>query len=316
MTHRVCILPMPGFQLLDMAGPLSVFHVAAELVPGAYETVLASADGAAVRCSAGVLVQTRAWRGLRADTVLVPGGWGARVPRASAGMLAYLRAAHARGRRVASVCTGAFVLAQAGILQGRRVTTHWRHAAELQQRHPELAVEADRIYVQDGRVWTSAGITAGIDLALALVQADHGEAVARATAREMVVYHRRTGGQSQFSALQDPAPASGRMREVLAHVGEHLDEVLDIERLAGVACLSPRQFCRQFKRETGQTPAKAVERVRAEAARELVEEGEAGLDAIARRVGFGDTERMRRAFIRIYGQPPQALRRSAGRALQ
>jgi transcriptional regulator GlxA family with amidase domain len=295
MTHRVCILPVPNFQLLDMAGPLSVFQIAAELVPGAYEVAVASAEGGLVRCSAGVPVLTRPWRGLRADTVLVPGGQGAREPQAAPAMLAYLRAAHARGRRVASVCTGAFVLAQAGILQGRRVTTHWRHAAELQQRHPALAV----------------GITAGIDLALAMVQTDHGEAVARATAREMVVYHRRTGGQSQFSALQDLAPASGRMREVLAHVGQHLDEVLDIERLAGVACLSPRQFCRQFKLETGQTPAKAVERVRAEAARELVEEGEAGMDAIARRVGFGDTERMRRAFIRIYGQPPQALRRGA-----
>lgn len=312
MPHRVVFVMVPQFQVLDMAGPLSVFQTASEHLPAGegYEVVLASPEGGPVFCSAGVEVQTRSWRGLRADTLLVPGGFGARVPRPPEAMLAYLRAAQARGRRVASVCTGAFVLAEAGVLAGRRATTHWRHAAELQQRYPALALEADRIYIEDSGVWTSAGITAGIDLALAMVEADHGAALARATARDMVVYHRRTGGQSQFSALQDLTPASNRMRDVLAHMAEHLDEVLDIERLAAVACLSPRQFCRQFKLETGQTPAKAVERVRAEAARELVEEGASSMEGIARRVGFGDTERMRRAFLRLYGLPPQAMRRA------
>ncbi|MCD0505777.1 GlxA family transcriptional regulator, partial [Bordetella petrii] len=224
---------------------------------------------------------------------------------------AFLHAAQARGARLASVCTGAFVLADAGLLDGRRATTHWRHAAALQRLYPDIKVDSDKIYVRDGAVWTSAGITAGIDLALAMVEEDLGAEAARQAARDMVVYHRRAGGQSQFSALQDLAPHSERMRRVLDYIRQHLTAPLTIDELAAAACLSPRQFIRIFKAETGQTPAKAVERIRAEAARAHVEADNMSIDAVARCTGFADAERMRGAFVRRYGQPPQALRRAA-----
>jgi transcriptional regulator GlxA family with amidase domain len=228
-------------------------------------------------------MQTRPWRDSRAGTLMVPGGWGARQPGAATpALVQHLRAALAARRRVASVCTGAFLLAEAGLLDGRRATTHWRQATRLQRDYPGVTVDADL-----------------------------GADVAGAVAREMVVYHRRTGGQSQFSAVQDLAPQSERMRAVLAHIGENLTADLDIERLAGVACVSPRQFMRAFKAETGQTPAKAVERIRAEVARAHIEGGDTSIEAVARLTGFEDTERMRRAFVRVYGQPPQALRRAA-----
>ncbi|MFJ1302280.1 GlxA family transcriptional regulator [Pseudomonadota bacterium AL_CKDN230030165-1A_HGKHYDSX7] len=316
MKHIIALLLVPDFQLLDMAGPASVFETAGELAResgsgGGYRVELVSEAGGLVRSSGGIAVATRPWREVRAHTLLVPGGTGARVNPASPALCQEISRAHARGVRLASVCTGAYVLAAAGVLAGRRVTTHWRHAAALQRRYPQLLVEADRIYLHDGGIWTSAGITAGIDLALAMVESDLGEAIARQAARDMVVYHRRSGGQSQFSALQDLTPGAGRMREVMHYIGEHLTQALTIEQLAEVACISPRQFCRAFKAETGQTPAKAVERIRTQAARAQVEDSDAPIEAIARRVGFVDAERMRRAFVRVYGQPPQALRRAA-----
>lgn len=316
MTRFVSFLLVPEFQLFDMAGPLSVFQVAAEIGRGrrgpAYEIAVFSERGGRVACSAGLEMQTRSWRDSQAGTVIVPGGQGARKPGAATpALVQYLRAALAAKRRVASVCTGAFLLAEAGLLDGRRATTHWRQAALLQRNYPAITVDADRIFVRDGHVWSSAGIAAGIDLALALVEADLGADIAGAVAREMVVYHRRTGGQSQFSALQDLAPQSERMRAVLAHIGENLTADLDIDRLAEVACVSPRQFMRTFKAETGQTPAKAVERIRAEVARTHIEGGDSSIEAVARLTGFEDPERMRRAFVRVYGQPPQALRRMA-----
>lgn len=316
MTRSVSFLLVPEFQLFDMAGPLSVFQVAAEIGRSrrgpAYEIAVLSERGGRVACSAGLEMQTRSWRDSQAGTVIVLGGQGARKPGAATpALVQYLRAALAAKRRVASVCTGAFLLAEAGLLDGRRATTHWRQAALLQRNYPAITVDADRIFVRDGHVWSSAGIAAGIDLALALVEADLGADIAGAVAREMVVYHRRTGGQSQFSALQDLAPQSERMRAVLAHIGENLTADLDIDRLAEVACVSPRQFMRTFKAETGQTPAKAVERIRAEVARTHIEGGDSSIEAVARLTGFEDPERMRRAFVRVYGQPPQALRRMA-----
>jgi len=316
MTRSVSFLLVPEFQLFDMAGPLSVFQVAAEIGRGrrgpAYEIAVLSERGGRVACSAGLEMQTRSWRDSQTGTVVVPGGLGARKPGAATpALVQHLRGALAAKRRVASVCTGAFLLAEAGLLDGRRATTHWRQAALLQRNYPAITVDADRIFVRDGNVWSSAGIAAGIDLALAMVEADLGADIAGDVAREMVVYHRRTGGQSQFSALQDLAPQSERMRAVLAHIGENLTADLDIERLAEVACVSPRQFMRTFKAETGQTPAKAVERIRAEVARTHIESGDSSIEAIARLTGFDDTERMRRAFVRVYGQPPQALRRMA-----
>ena len=216
-------------------------------------------------------------------------------------------------RRKASVCTGAFLLAAAGLLDGRRVTTHWRFAGELQRRHPSLKVEADRIFVREDDMWTSAGITAGIDLALAMIEEDCGIEVSKAIARDLVVYHRRSGGQSQFSTMLDLEPKPGCVRDALAYARSHLGEGLSVERLADVARISPRQFARQFTAETGETPARAVERLRCEAALPRIEGTTEPLDQIALHVGFGDVERMRRVCIRLYGHPPQALRRR-GRA--
>ena len=230
---------------------------------------------------------------------MVPGGEGARAAAVTPAMRRYLHAHRQAGRRLASVCTGASVLAAAGLLDGRRATTHWRHAAELARNHPDVRVDADRIHVCDGDTWTSAGITAGIDLALAMVESDLGAEVAGATAREMVVYHRRSGGQSQFSALQDLAPDSERIRAVLEHIRGNLGAALTVEHLADVARVSPRQFLRSFKAETGETPAKAVERIRAEAARAHLEAGADSIDSVARRAGFTDSERMRRTFLRV-----------------
>jgi transcriptional regulator GlxA family with amidase domain len=248
------------------------------------------------------------------DTLVISGGLAPREGRVSPRVLEFVCRVARRTRRVTSVCTGAFVLAAAGLLDGRRATTHWRMAAFMQRLYPKIRVESDRIYTQDGPVWTSAGISAGIDLALALIEDDLGAEVARAVARELVVYHRRPGGQSQFSSLLEMDPPSSRISQALMYAREHLHEELSVDRLAEVACLSRRQFDRAFAAETGQTPAKAVEKLRVETARLRVEEGAESLEAIARATGFADPERMRRAFIRVYGQPPQAIRR-AGREM-
>jgi transcriptional regulator GlxA family with amidase domain len=214
-------------------------------------------------------------------------------------------------RRVAAPCIGAFALAEAGVLDGRRATTHWGFARELQSRFPNLRVEEDRIYIIDGPVWTSAGMTAGIDLALAMIENDHGQDVARSVARKLVVYHRRSGGQSQFSTLLELEPKSDRIQRAIDFANRNLRRELSVEELADAAGLSPRQFSRAFKEETGQSPAKAVENLRVEAARLLMEQGRLSMDVIADETGFGDRERMRRAFLRALGQPPQAIRRNA-----
>ena len=215
-----------------------------------------------------------------------------------------------RCRRVASVCTGAFTLAAAGLLDGRRATTHWRQAARLQREYPAIRVEADRIFCRDGNIWTSAGITAGIDLALALIEEDHGFAVARAVAQHLVVYHRRHGGQSQFAASIDLAPRSDRISAALGYARDHIAEDLPVERLAEAAGMSLRQFSRTFRAQTGTTPARVVERLRADLARGRLETTAEPIEGIAEAVGFGGAENMRRAFIRIYGRPPQSIRRA------
>ena len=201
---------------------------------------------------------------------------------------------------MASVCTGAYVLAAAGLLDGRRATTHWRNAAAFAARFPNVKVDADRIWIRDGEIWTSAGITAGIDLALAMIADDLGEEIALRTARQLVVYHRRLGGQSQFSAMLQLDSATPRFAVLLEWAREHLGEPLTVEQLAERVGMSPRNFSRAFAKATGVTPAKAVERLRLEAAREGVESSTRDLDGIARSTGFGDPERMRRAFIRAF----------------
>jgi transcriptional regulator GlxA family with amidase domain len=203
------------------------------------------------------------------------------------------------------------VLAEAGLLDGRRATTHWFHARALQARFPKVKMEEDRIFVVDGPIWTSAGMTAAIDLALAMVEEDLGAEVARAVAKKLVVYHRRAGGQSQFSALLELEPKSDRIQSVLAYAKRNLDKPLTVGQLADVAHLSPRQFSRAFHAETGQSPAKAVENLRLESARLMVEQGRHPIDVVARQTGFADPDRMRRAFLRAFGQPPQVIRRNA-----
>jgi transcriptional regulator GlxA family with amidase domain len=238
-------------------------------------------------------------------------GGSAVVGSLTPGVIKFLRRALERSRRVASTCTGAFVLAEAGLLDGRRATTHWNRARDMQARFPKVKVEEDCIFIIDGPVWTSAGMTAGIDLVLAMVEQDLGADVARAVARQLVVYHRRAGGQSQFSALLELEPKSDRIQSALAYAKRNLDKPLTVGRLAEAAHLSPRQFSRAFHAETGQSPAKAVENLRVEAARLMMEQSRHPIDVIAQQTGFADRDRMRRAFLRAFGQPPQVVRRNA-----
>ncbi|TWB23535.1 AraC family transcriptional regulator with amidase-like domain [Nitrospirillum amazonense] len=307
--RRVGIVVFPGFQILDLV-VVTAFEVA-NIIAGrpVYDVHLVSEMGGMVASSSGVAVQAQAPGDLAYDTLMIAGALDLAVVPAS--LAVFVRGAARAARRTASICTGAAVLARAGLLEGRRVTTHWLVARALQREFPTLRMEEDRIFIQDGPIWTSAGMTAGIDLALALVEEDLGADISRAVARKMVVYHRRPGGQSQFSALLELEPRSDRIQTVARYVRENLKEDLSVERLAEVAHLSPRQFSRAFHAETGQSPAKAVENLRLEAARVLMEEGRHPIEIIVRETGFGDRERMRRAFLRAFGQPPQAFQRAA-----
>jgi transcriptional regulator GlxA family with amidase domain len=204
-----------------------------------------------------------------------------------------------------------YVLAEAGILDGRRATTHWAHARALQKRIPLVKMDEDRIFIVDGPVWTSAGMSAGIDLALSMVENDLGEEIARMVSTFLVIHHRRAGGQSQHSALLELDAKSDRIQGALEYAKRNLHTALSVEQLAGAARLSPRHFSRAFHAETGQSPAKAVETLRVEAARVMMEQGRHPMDIVANETGFADRERMRRAFLRAYGQPPQTMRRNA-----
>jgi transcriptional regulator GlxA family with amidase domain len=299
----------PDFQVMGFAA-ITVFEVA-NLVAGetVYSMHLLSENGGPVRASAGFTVETEAFGKRAFDTVII--GAGTYLEPATPGLLNFVRRSMKTSRRIAAPCVGAFVLAEAGVLDGRRATTHWAFARELQNRFPLLKVEEDRIFIIDGSVWTSAGMTAGIDLALAMVEKDLGPEIARAVARKLVVYHRRAGGQSQFSALLELEPKSDRIQKALDFAKQNLRSALTVEEMADAANLSPRQFSRAFRAETGQSPAKAVENLRVETARMLMEQGRLSMDSIANETGFADRERMRRAFLRAFGQPPQAVRRNA-----
>lgn len=307
--QQIGFVVFPGFQVMGLSA-ITVFEVAnLVLEKPAYAVTLLSETGGLVQTSAGFGVQTEAFSDRVFDTVMV--GAGTEIEPMTPGLLAFVRRSINTSRRLAAPCTGAFVLAEAGILDGRHVTTHWHFARDLQARYPDVKVEEDRIYIIDGTVWTSAGMTAGIDLALAMVENDHGRETARAVARKLVVYHRRAGGQSQFSAMLELEPKSDRIQNALHHAKENLRNTLSVEELAEVARLSPRQFSRAFRTETRQSPAKAVENLRVEAARLMMEEGRHSMDTIAQETGFADRERMRRAFLRVLGQPPQAIRRNS-----
>ena len=312
MTRRVGFIIFPGFQILDVAGPIAALEIAGRYAGRPADIRLLAAKPGEVASSAGVpMIASGYGAAGRLDTLLVSGGDGTREAMGCGETLAFVRSQAAQARRIASVCSGAFVLAAAGLLDGRAATTHWSRTADFQRRFPKVDLQPDRIFTRDGPVWTSAGITAGIDLALAMIAEDDGEAVARATAQQLVVFHRRPGGQSQFSALVDLAGEGGRFAELLGWARGRLDERLSVERLAAQAAMSPRHFARAFAADIGVTPAKAVERLRLEAAREQVEAGGWPIEQVAQATGFGDPERMRRAFLRAFGQPPQALRRAA-----
>ncbi|HEX7760692.1 MAG TPA: GlxA family transcriptional regulator [Caulobacteraceae bacterium] len=312
MTRTIGFLIFPDLQILDLAGPMAAFEIAGRLQPGAYRlAVMAAQPGQVASSCTAALAAGPLEPAANLDTLVVAGGAGTRQACEDPVLLTYVRQAALHARRVTSVCSGAYVLAAAGLLDGRRATTHWARSTDFARRFPAVRLEPDRIFVQDGCVWTSAGITAGIDLALALIAEDLGEAVARQTAQHLVVYHRRPGGQSQFSALLDLERPEGRCGKVLDWAREHLTEPLTVEQLADVAAMSARNFARAFAAETGVTPAKAIERLRLDAARARLDAGADSVDQIARQTGFGDSDRMRRAFLRAFGQPPQVFRRTA-----
>ena len=314
MTRDIGFLILPDFQLLDAAGPIAAFEIAGRFVPGAYRLHVLAREAGAVASSSGVAMTAQAFDAAPPlDTLIVSGGEGTRTPAICEATLAFARAAFRTARRTASVCSGTYVLAAAGLLDGRRATTHWQRSRDFQRRYPAVRLEPDRIFVQDGSLWSSAGITAGIDMALAMIGADLGEDVARRTAQQLVVYHRRPGGQSQFSALLEMQ--GGRFDALLAWARENLALPLTVDQLAERAAMSPRNFARLFAAETGSTPAKAIERLRVEAARALLDSQPLQVEDVALETGFGDPERMRRAFLRTFGQPPQALRRNAKFAL-
>src|SRR5208282_5260083 len=282
MSRNVALLIFPDFQLLDAAGPITAFEAARrETAPPAYRLRVIARTGGPVISSSGVQLIAEPLIDDPLDTLIVAGGWGTREASACTETLAYVRAAACRARRTASVCSGAFILAAAGLLDGRRATTHWSRTAEFARRFPQVRVEPDRIHVKDGPIWTSAGITAGIDLALALIAEDLGEEIAKLTAQQLVVYYRRPGGQSQFSALLELGRPEARFGPLLSWARERLHQSLGVERLADQAAMSPRHFSRAFAAETAVTPAKAIERLRVEAARERIEAGIEPIDSIA-----------------------------------
>ncbi|MGX1323491.1 transcriptional regulator GlxA family with amidase domain [Bradyrhizobium sp. USDA 377] len=305
-------LIFPEFQLLDAAGPISVFEIARRHVPHAPHVITVATKAGAVRSSSGTEMFARSLRAASSvTTLLVAGGEGVEAATRCKTTIAFIQRLAKRGVRMASVCNGAYLLAEAGLLDGRCATTHWSCTRDFTGRYPNVRLEPDQIFIRDDRVWTSAGITAGIDLALAMIAEDHGEQISQAAARQLVLYQRRGGGQSQFSTLLELKTPNGRFANLLSWVRENLDAQLTVDALAERAGLSARHFVRSFIAETGSTPTKAVERLRVEVARERVQSSGEAIERVALSTGFRDPERMRRAFIRAFGQPPQSLRRSA-----
>jgi len=310
ITRHVAFFVYPGFVLLDLSGPLEAFSAAASLAPGSYRTTVMSLEGGEIQSSTGLKVMTQIADAEAIDTFIVVGDFGLAHQVISPETVTFIRAASAGARRTASVCMGAFLLAASGLLDGRRATTHWRFAPKLQAMYPAIRVDGDHIFLGETGVWTSAGMTAGIDMTLALIEEDCSREIPRAVARMMVVYYRRPGGQLQYSSLLEMDPGSDRMRRVLSFARENLSAPLSVEQLANEAHLSVRQFSRAFVEATGTTPAKAIERLRVEIARPRVEDGHESLETIARDVGFTDPERMRQSFTRVFGQAPRTIRRA------
>ncbi|QEI08197.1 GlxA family transcriptional regulator [Pigmentiphaga aceris] len=310
--HRIGYVLADGFQVMAL-GSQAVFEFA-NLVVGEpwYGVQNYSANGGEVRSSLGLTVGTRQLTSRSsADTWLVGGVLDPVNVLPSKAVVDFVRRVASKARRVGGLCTGGFVLAAAGLLDGRRATTHWSYADAMQRRHPDIQVESDRIFITDGAVWTSAGMTAGLDLALGMVEKDLGAEVARSVAHRLVMNQRRAGGQSQHSEMLKLAPKSDRIQQALDYARQHLAEDLSVEQLAERVHLSPRQFSRVFTAETGQSPAKAIEALRLEAARNMIEQSRHSLETIAQETGFRDRRHLREAFIRGFGRAPQLMRRDA-----
>lgn len=311
--RRIEILAFEDVQLLDVAGPLQVCATANDLSRAAgrvapYEPVVV-AQGPSAQSSAGLGLATHPLPRphLPLDTLIVAGGWGVQSACADPKLIAWIKTRARKARRVASVCSGAFLLATAGLLDGRRAATHWSRCRDFAERFPKVRLEPNPIFVRDGNVWTSAGITAGIDLALAMVEADLGRELALAVARQLVVFLKRPGGQAQFSATLALQHGDARFEELHAWIAANLTSDLSVAALARASGMSERSFVRHYHHATGTTPARAVEQIRIEAARRSLELG-LPVKRAAARCGFGSEETMRRSFLRLLGVSPQAYR--------
>jgi transcriptional regulator GlxA family with amidase domain len=310
--RRIVLVAFDRFQALDLVGPTEVFSMASRLQPGAYATEVVTPSRNEISSSSGLRLRPdRTLSTCRGaiDTMVVVGGEGVSDALRDSGLVRWIARAAPRCRRMASVCNGAFLLARAGLLEGRRATTHWAACAALARGHPEIEVEPDAIFVKDGDVYTSAGVTAGMDLSLALVEEDLGRRVALEVARWLVLFLKRPGGQSQFSAQLSAQIAEREpLRDLQAWIADNLDADLSVPALAAQACMSPRNFARAFSREVGVTPAAYVESARVEAARMALDGTQEPIESIARRCGFGTVETMRRAFHRRLGVGPSGYR--------
>lgn len=301
------VYPNDSMMALAVVMAFEVANSVADEPP--YELHFVSETGGKIRTSCGMMLESEPFTEMPFHTLFAGG---ATTPKASTpGLIAYMKDALKRHRRIAAISTGAFVLAEAGLLDGRQATTHWMHAPLLQAQYPAVKLDQDRIFMNDGPIWTTAGGAAGLDLSLALIENNLGPEIAMAVARELVIYHRRTGGQSQISTLLELAPKSDRIQAALTYARDNLHKPLTVPELAEAATLSPRQFNRAFQAETCLSPAKAIETIRVEGARNLMEQSRHPIDVVARQTGFSDRDHMRRAFVRAFGQPPQALRRKA-----
>jgi len=315
MSRRIEILAFPGVQLLDVAGPLQVFAsanaftVAQGLATPYAPTVVA--PGSPIVTSAGLALVARPLphEGISVDTLIIPGGHGVDAAAADAGLVQWVRERAGMARRTVSVCTGAFLLAEAGLLEGRDAATHWARCSELAERFPKVTVQPNPIFVRDGAVWSSAGVTAGIDLCLALVEEDAGRDVALEIARDLVIFLKRPGSQAQYSATLS-LQGSARFDKLHAWMQENLSADLSVTRLADQCGMSERTFGRRYTEEVGMTPARAVERLRVEAARRLLAETSEPLKVIAAQCGFRSEEVLRRSFERLLSVPPRDYRRN------
>ncbi len=309
------VLAFPSVQLLDVSGPLQVFASANDLAaeaggmpPYALRVVAQGGQGITASAGLGLAADPLPPVGAALDTLIVAGGQGVEAAAADPVLVDWVRERARQARRVASVCTGAFLLAASGLLDGRRAATHWSLCAELARRFPAVRVEPDPIFVRDGPVWTSAGVTAGIDLALALVEQDLGRTIALAVARYLVVFLKRPGGQAQFSAALSLQTAEDKFGALHNWINEHLSDDISLPVLAGQAGMSERSFSRRYAEATGMTPGRAVERLRVEAARRLLSESRLPVKRISRRCGFGSEETMRCSFLRVLAVTPQDYR--------